>query len=62
MSKSDFTNEKILTNLNVSRNRIVELEASNIKFREKLDIITSSTMYDLKNNINLYKNLKKKFI
>ena len=62
MLKSDFTKEQILTDLNVARKRIVELEALNMKFREKLDLITSPTMSDLKNNINSYKKFKEEVL
>ncbi len=62
MLESDITKEQILTELNVARNRIVEIEALNIKLREKLDLLTFPTISDWKNDINSHKKFKEEEI
>lgn len=62
MLKSDITKEQILTALNVARKRIVELEALNTKLREKLDLITSPIISELKNDITSHEKFKEEEI
>ena len=62
MLKSDITKEQILTALNVARKRIVELEALNTKLCEKLDLITSPIISELKNDITSHEKFKEEEI